>query len=110
MKWTPIFGPRVKVDFFGSWMRVSWHKQIAAAKLLSQFLPTGDHQIFENPKHPYTKGLLACRPRLDTKFRRLPRISTKCKDAAGRCMPSSCHLKPPDDATIPSSTSQRNPP
>ncbi|KMS64612.1 hypothetical protein BVRB_018490 [Beta vulgaris subsp. vulgaris] len=23
-------------------------------------------QIFENPQHPYTKGLLACRPRLDT--------------------------------------------
>ncbi|GAA4432528.1 ABC transporter ATP-binding protein [Bremerella cremea] len=33
------------------------------------------HQIFENPKHPYTKGLLACRPRLDTKFRRLPTVS-----------------------------------
>ena len=23
-------------------------------------------QIFERPQHPYTKGLLACRPRLDT--------------------------------------------
>jgi len=33
------------------------------------------HQIFENPQHPYTKGLLACRPRLDTKFRRLPTVS-----------------------------------
>lgn len=32
-------------------------------------------QIFENPQHPYTKGLLACRPRLDTKFRRLPTVS-----------------------------------
>ncbi|PQO35852.1 ABC transporter ATP-binding protein [Blastopirellula marina] len=32
-------------------------------------------QIFENPKHPYTKGLLACRPRLDTKYRRLPTVS-----------------------------------
>ncbi|MBI1248418.1 dipeptide ABC transporter ATP-binding protein [bacterium] len=32
-------------------------------------------QIFENPKHPYTKGLLACRPRLDTTFRRLPTVS-----------------------------------
>jgi peptide/nickel transport system ATP-binding protein len=31
-------------------------------------------QIFENPKHPYTKGLLACRPRLDTKYRRLPTV------------------------------------
>src|SRR5690606_33724122 len=26
-------------------------------------------QIFENPQHPYTKGLLACRPRLDTPYR-----------------------------------------
>lgn len=32
-------------------------------------------QIFENPQHPYTKGLLACRPRLDTKYRRLPTVS-----------------------------------
>src|SRR4029078_3578854 len=30
--------------------------------------------IFSNPKHPYTKGLLACRPRLDTKYRRLPTV------------------------------------
>ncbi|PQO31621.1 ABC transporter ATP-binding protein [Blastopirellula marina] len=33
------------------------------------------HQIFESPQHPYTKGLLACRPRLDTKVRRLPTVS-----------------------------------
>ena len=31
--------------------------------------------IFANPKHPYTKGLLACRPRLDTTRRRLPVVS-----------------------------------
>ena len=30
--------------------------------------------IFANPQHPYTKGLLACRPRLDTKYRRLPTV------------------------------------
>jgi peptide/nickel transport system ATP-binding protein len=30
--------------------------------------------IFTNPQHPYTKGLLACRPRLDSKFRRLPTV------------------------------------
>ncbi|TAF66525.1 MAG: ABC transporter ATP-binding protein [Cytophagales bacterium] len=28
--------------------------------------------IFDNPQHPYTKGLLACRPRLDWKLRVLP--------------------------------------
>ncbi|QDV51081.1 ABC transporter ATP-binding protein [Gimesia fumaroli] len=32
-------------------------------------------EIFENPEHPYTKGLLACRPALDTTFKRLPTVS-----------------------------------
>jgi len=32
-------------------------------------------QVFRNPQHPYTKGLLACRPRLDSRFRRLPTVS-----------------------------------
>ena len=31
--------------------------------------------IFSNPKHPYTKGLLACRPRLDMKLKVLPTVS-----------------------------------
>ncbi|QHT67419.1 ABC transporter ATP-binding protein [Rhodocytophaga rosea] len=31
--------------------------------------------IFANPQHPYTKGLLACRPRLDMKMRVLPVVS-----------------------------------
>jgi peptide/nickel transport system ATP-binding protein len=30
--------------------------------------------IFTKPQHPYTKGLLACRPRLDTKYRLLPTV------------------------------------
>ena len=32
-------------------------------------------QIFENPQHPYTKGLLACRPRLDSTRTRLPSVA-----------------------------------
>ena len=32
-------------------------------------------QIFSNPQHPYTKGLLACRPTLDRQLRRLPTVS-----------------------------------
>lgn len=32
-------------------------------------------KIFNNPQHPYTKGLLACRPRLDIKLRRLPTVT-----------------------------------
>jgi peptide/nickel transport system ATP-binding protein len=31
-------------------------------------------QIFEDPQHPYTKGLLACRPRLDRKLKVLPTV------------------------------------
>ena len=31
--------------------------------------------IFQSPKHPYTKGLLACKPRLDTKYKILPTVA-----------------------------------
>jgi len=31
--------------------------------------------IYDNPQHPYTKGLLNCRPRLDTTYKRLPTVS-----------------------------------
>ena len=31
--------------------------------------------IFENPQHPYTKGLMACRPPLEKRLRRLPVIA-----------------------------------
>ncbi|MFM8280716.1 MAG: ABC transporter ATP-binding protein [Bacteroidota bacterium] len=31
-------------------------------------------EIFENPQHPYTKGLLACRPRMDKKLHILPTV------------------------------------
>ena len=32
-------------------------------------------QIFSDPQHSYTKGLLACRPRLDSPYRRLPTVA-----------------------------------
>ena len=32
-------------------------------------------QVFNDPQHPYTKGLLACRPHLDRDFRRLPTVA-----------------------------------
>lgn len=41
-------------------------------------------EIFKNPKHPYTKGLLACRPRLDVRLKQLPVVSDFMKtDDAG---------------------------
>ncbi len=32
-------------------------------------------QVFAHPQHPYTKGLLTCRPQLDSRLRRLPTVS-----------------------------------
>ncbi len=32
--------------------------------------------VYSNPKHPYTRSLLACRPGLETEYRRLPTTST----------------------------------
>ncbi len=37
-------------------------------------------KIFSAPEHPYTKGLLACRPPLDRRLRRLPTISDFMKE------------------------------
>ena len=40
--------------------------------------------IYSNPQHPYTKGLLACRPPLDVRLKRLPIVSDFMKvDDAG---------------------------
>ncbi|HHO49760.1 MAG TPA: ABC transporter ATP-binding protein [Deltaproteobacteria bacterium] len=36
-------------------------------------------KIFSKPTHPYTKGLLACRPRLDSPFRILPTVDDYLK-------------------------------
>jgi peptide/nickel transport system ATP-binding protein len=32
-------------------------------------------ELFSDPQHPYTQGLLACRPKLDSKNKRLPTVS-----------------------------------
>jgi len=31
-------------------------------------------ELFKTPQHPYTRGLLACRPRLDARYKRLPTV------------------------------------
>ena len=40
-------------------------------------------QVMQHPKHPYTKGLLACRPVLHTKGERLPVVSDFLETANG---------------------------
>ncbi len=42
-------------------------------------------EIFSNPQHPYTKGLLACRPPLGKRLRKLPIVSDfMTTDATGK--------------------------
>ena len=40
-------------------------------------------RVFNKPQHPYTRGLLACRPSLDTKYRRLPTVNDFLSAANG---------------------------
>ena len=40
-------------------------------------------QILHNPQHPYTKGLLACRPPLDSRPERLPTVKDFLEQATG---------------------------
>ena len=48
--------------------------------------------LFKHPKHPYTKGLLACIPTLQTKAQRLQVIEGNIADPANR--PSGCPFHP----------------
>ncbi len=41
-------------------------------------------EIFDHPSHPYTKGLLACRPRLDRKLQVLPTVADFMEVEKGR--------------------------
>jgi peptide/nickel transport system ATP-binding protein len=40
-------------------------------------------EIFENPRHPYTKGLLACRPVLHKKGEKLPTVGDFMEEGVG---------------------------
>jgi peptide/nickel transport system ATP-binding protein len=57
-------------------------------------------QIFESPQHPYTKALLACRPRLDRRPVRLPVIEDFVKGEGRLELPERSRGSKPDDATI----------
>src|SRR5438128_4692310 len=56
--------------------------------------------IFEHPQHPYTKALLACRPRLDRRPRRLPVIEDFMKGDGRPHLVERKRGTSPDDAII----------
>ncbi len=50
--------------------------------------------IFKNPQHPYTKGLLACRPPLDKRYNFLPTVSDFMQiDDNGKILDSGVSIK-----------------
>jgi peptide/nickel transport system ATP-binding protein len=38
--------------------------------------------LFQNPQHPYTKGLLACKPPLDKRYQKLPTVADFLNESA----------------------------
>ena len=50
------------------------------------------HELFDNPQHPYTKGLIAALPQLGTSVERLEAVAGVVPDA--KDMPSGCHFAP----------------
>ena len=61
--------------------------------------------IFSNPQHPYTKGLLACRPPLDKRYKFLPTVSDFMKeDENGKMIENNITVEEfTKDLTIPNS-------
>ena len=61
--------------------------------------------IFSNPQHPYTKGLLACRPPLDKRYKFLPTVSDFMKeDEDGKMIENNITVEEfTKDLTIPNS-------
>ncbi len=57
--------------------------------------------IFENPQHPYTKGLLACRPRLSVGLKRLPVVADfMAEDAQGALTAQPAPAGPSEDEVL----------
>ncbi len=58
-------------------------------------------EIFANPQHPYTKGLLACRPRLSVGLKRLPVVADfMAEDASGLLTAQPAPVVPIEDEAL----------
>jgi peptide/nickel transport system ATP-binding protein len=57
-------------------------------------------EIFSNPKHPYTKGLLACRPPLGKRLRKLPVIADFMEEKNGIITEKASDMKQLIDAFV----------
>nr|WP_262905884.1 ABC transporter ATP-binding protein [Hymenobacter terricola] len=57
--------------------------------------------IFSNPQHPYTKGLLACRPRLSVGKKRLPVVADFMReDASGQLLAQPAPVLPLENEAL----------
>lgn len=65
-------------------------------------------EIFSNPKHPYTKGLLACRPPLDKRLRKLPVIADFMEEKNGIISEKSSDMNALVDAFVVSKEQTKN--
>ena len=65
--------------------------------------------IFANPQHPYTKGLLACRPPLGRRLRKLPTIRDFMKEENGQILEIESDMSKVLDAVVvtPEETTKR---
>lgn len=65
--------------------------------------------IFSNPQHPYTKGLLACRPPLGRRLRKLPTIRDFMKEENGQILEIESDMSKVLDAVVvtPEETTKR---
>ncbi|WAL60691.1 ABC transporter ATP-binding protein [Thermocoleostomius sinensis] len=71
------------------------------------------YDLFANPQHPYTKGLLNCRPRPEQLLKRLPTVSDFMQVSIGpdgepTIVPRSTHLVAADPRFVPVSAEERD--
>src|SRR5262249_37297473 len=63
-------------------------------------------QIFTAPKHPYTKGLLACRPSVEKNPRRLPVVSAFMTTYGAEKVPDAAQVKKQKETRVVSDSHQ----